>query len=126
MREQFPPITINFTPVKVVGVPGLSLVAIAVALAMQFPEARWLLLSGLAGGVVLATALILMRRRHTRPNGPHDGILMACDPPSTRQGAWSFRRRSASERASRPAPSSKSPKTSWASALSAWPPARSW
>ena len=31
MREQFPPITINFAPVKVIGIPGLSLVAIAVA-----------------------------------------------------------------------------------------------
>ena len=38
MREQFPPITINFTPVKVVGIPGLSLVAIVVAIAVQFPE----------------------------------------------------------------------------------------
>src|SRR5258706_11510731 len=128
MREQFQPITINFTPVKVVGIPGLSLVAIVVAIAVQFPEARWLLLSGLAGGVVLAATLILVRRpqQQTRRNGPHDGILMACERPSTRQGAWSFRRRSASERASRPAPSSRSPKTSWASASSAWPPGRSW
>src|SRR6267154_1957873 len=113
MREQFPPITINFTPVKVVGIPGLSLVAIVVALALQFPEARWLLLSGLAGGVVLAAALILVRRpRQASRNGRNDGILMACELPSTRQDAWSFRRRSANARASRPAPSSKSPKTS--------------
>ena len=26
MREQFPPITINFAPVKVIGIPGLALV----------------------------------------------------------------------------------------------------
>jgi len=127
MREQFPPININFAPVKVIGIPGLSLVAIAVAIALEFPEGRWLLLSGISGGVMVAAALILVRRRRqTRGNGPYDGILMACDLPSTRQGAWSFRRRSASERASRPAPSSKSPKTSWVYASSAWPPARSW
>ncbi len=72
MREQFPPITINFTPVKVVGIPGLSLVAIVVAIAVQFPEARWLLLSGLAGGMVLAATLILVRRSGVDPraSGP--------------------------------------------------------
>src|SRR5947209_12068387 len=98
MREQFPPININFAPVKVIGIPGLSLVAIAVAIALEFPEGRWLLLSGIAGGVMVAAALILVRRRQqTRRGGPYDGILMACDLPSTRQDASSFPRRSANE-----------------------------
>ena len=127
MREQFPPITINFAPVKVVGIPGLSLVLIVIAIAVEFPEARWLFFSGLAGGAILAAALILVRRRRqTQPNGPHDGILMVCDRPSTRLDASSSPRPSANERGSRPAPSSKSPKTSWASACSASPQAPGW
>jgi len=65
MRDQFPPITINFAPVKVIGIPGLSLVAIAVAIALEFPEGRWLLLSGVAGGVLLGAAKILLRRRRS-------------------------------------------------------------
>ena len=63
MTERFPPVTINFAKVQVVGWPGLSLVVIVIAIAIQFPEARWLLLSGLTGGVLLALALILIRRR---------------------------------------------------------------
>jgi hypothetical protein len=101
MSKQFPPITINFTPVKVVGIPGLSLVAIVVAIAVQFPEARWLFFSGLAGGVMLAAVLILRRRRQTPQSGPRDGILMAHERPSTGQGASSSPSRSANERASR-------------------------
>jgi hypothetical protein len=62
MREQFPPITINFAPVKVIGIPGLSLVAIAVAIVLEFPEGRWLLLFGLTGGILTGICLILKRR----------------------------------------------------------------
>jgi hypothetical protein len=64
MREQFRPITINFAPVNIVGIPGLMLVLIAIALAFQFPEARWLVLAGLVGGIVVAAALIARRRDH--------------------------------------------------------------
>ena len=64
MREQFPPVTINFGSVKVAGIPGLSLVAIAVAIAFEFPEAGWLLASGIAAGAVVGGALIALRRRH--------------------------------------------------------------
>jgi hypothetical protein len=64
MREQFPPVTINFGSVKVVGIPGLSLVAIAVAIAFEFPEAGWLLALGVTGGAALGGALIALRRRH--------------------------------------------------------------
>jgi len=63
MSERFPPVTINFGAVRVAGVPGLSLVAIVVAIAFQFPEARWLLALGLAAGAAVAAALIAMRRR---------------------------------------------------------------
>jgi hypothetical protein len=63
MSEQFHPVVINFGAVKVVGIPGLSLVAIVIAIAIEFPEARMLLLSGVAGGVLLGAALILVRRQ---------------------------------------------------------------
>jgi hypothetical protein len=104
MSERFPPITINFTPVKVVGIPGLSLVAIVVAIAVQFPEARWLFFSGLAGGAIVAAVLILKRRRQTPDGGPRDGMLMARDRPSTAQGASSSPSGSTTERASRRGP----------------------
>jgi LPXTG-motif cell wall-anchored protein len=63
MREPFRQITINYAPVKVIGIPGLTLVAIAVALVVEFPEGRWLLLAGLTGGALLGAAMILVRRR---------------------------------------------------------------
>ena len=65
MREQFRPIATNLTPVNVVGVPGLMLVLIAIALALQFPEARWLIAAGLAGGSCIAVLLIKRRQRRS-------------------------------------------------------------
>jgi hypothetical protein len=62
MRNQFPPVTINFGAVPVAGVPGLSLIAIVIAIAFQFPEARWLLALGIAAGAAVAAALIAIRR----------------------------------------------------------------
>jgi hypothetical protein len=62
MTDRFPPVTINFGAVRVAGVPGLSLVAIVVAIAFQFPEARWLLALGVAAGAAVAAALIAIRR----------------------------------------------------------------
>jgi LPXTG-motif cell wall-anchored protein len=63
MREQFPPVSINFSKVDVVGWPGLALVLVAVAIALEFPQTRWLLLAGLAAGILLAAVLIVVRRR---------------------------------------------------------------
>lgn len=65
MRERFRQIPTNLTPVNVIGVPGLMLVLIAIALAWQFPEAQWLIASGLAGGALIAIVLISTRRRHS-------------------------------------------------------------
>lgn len=65
MRDQFPPVKINFASVNVVGVPGLALVLIAFAIAMEFPETRWLLISGLISGALLAAARIALRSRHS-------------------------------------------------------------
>jgi hypothetical protein len=53
MAERFRPVTINIAAVNVAGGPGLSLLALVVAIAYQFPEARWLLFSGVTGGVLL-------------------------------------------------------------------------
>jgi hypothetical protein len=125
MREQFPPITINFAPVKVIGIPGLSLVAIAVAIAIEFPEGRWLLLSGMAGGIALGVALILIRRRTDSNDGPR-GRSTIGGLPSTGQDARPTARPSPSDPASALDPSSTSPKTSFASGFSAWQPDPSW
>jgi hypothetical protein len=65
MTERFRPVTINIAAVNVAGGPGLSLLALVVAIAYQFPEARWLLFSGVTGGVLLGAAKILLRRRRS-------------------------------------------------------------
>jgi len=62
MRDSFPPVTINFGAVKIAGGPGLSLLLIVVAIAFEFPEAGWLLVSGIVGGAMAGAALILVRR----------------------------------------------------------------
>ena len=64
MREQFPPVKINFASVNVVGVPGLALVLIVVAIAMEFPETRWLLISSATAGATVAALRIALRSRH--------------------------------------------------------------
>jgi len=71
MAEQFQAVTINIARVNVVGVPGLMLVLVAAAIAMEFPEARWLALSGLAGGAIFGAVLIAIRR-FRRPDGDAD------------------------------------------------------
>ena len=96
MREQFRSITTNLTPVRVVGIPGLALVLIAIALAVQFPEARWLLVAGLAGGIVIA-AFLVIRRATDAPDdgaGRRRGILLGRERPSPGEGARSSRPRS--------------------------------
>src|SRR5438874_2356095 len=127
MRGQFPPITINFAPVKVIGIPGLSLVAIAVGIVLEFPIGRWLLVCGILGGVLVGAALIVLRRPvGDAPTEPPRGNLMACDLPLTGQDAWSSPRRSANGPVSPPDRSSKSPKTSSASGFNAWRPDPGW
>jgi hypothetical protein len=63
MREPFPPVTINFASVNIVGIPGLAIVLIAVAIAMEFPEARWLLISSVCAGAVVAAVRIFAGSR---------------------------------------------------------------
>ena len=63
MREPFPPVKINFASVNVAGWPGLALVLIAVAIAMEFPETRWLLVASVLAGGVIAAVRIAARDR---------------------------------------------------------------
>jgi len=74
MRDSFPPVTINFAPVKVAGLAGIPLLAIVGLIAVVFLEARWLLLSGVVAGTMLGAVLILVRRRHLLVPQRHDWI----------------------------------------------------
>ena len=62
MSEQFPPVTINFAPVKVAGAAGLPLLIVVGVIALVLLEARWLLLCGIIGGAMLGVLMILVRR----------------------------------------------------------------
>ena len=90
MSERFRPIATNLTPVNVIGVPGLMLVLIAIALALQFPEARWLIAAGLIGGAAIATLLI--RRRARRSSDDEDrwshGVLGVAHDDTHRLGTF--------------------------------------
>jgi hypothetical protein len=82
MRDQFRPIATNLTPVNVVGIPGLMLVIVAITLAIQFPEARWLIAAGVSGGLLIAAALIVRRSRRSDGSGgdPSQSVLHVYDP----------------------------------------------
>ncbi len=66
MRDQFPPVSINFSSVNITGWPGFALVVLVAAIAMEFPETRWLLLLGIAAGALLAAVLIVIRDRRAQ------------------------------------------------------------
>ena len=63
-REPFRPVRINFASVDIVGWPGLAVVLVIIAIAMEFPETRLLFLAGLLAGAVVGSALIYFRRHH--------------------------------------------------------------
>ena len=62
---------INFASVRVAGIGGLPLVAFAVVLALNFPKIGWTVTMGLAGGIVLAVATIVVRRWRGPLNSGH-------------------------------------------------------
>lgn len=75
---------INFASIRVAGTGGLPLVAFAAVLAINFPKIGWTVAVGLAGGVVLAVATILLRRRRGPLNSGHGaprgrGVLFTKD-----------------------------------------------
>jgi len=88
MRERFRQIPTNLTPVNVIGVPGLMLVLIAIALAWQFPEAQWLIATGLVGGALIA--FVLIRKRDRSTSGDDDrwhGLLGVSHDDTDRLGS---------------------------------------
>ncbi len=56
-------VQINISAIPVAGVGGLGLVAIAILVSVIMPAAGWLMVSGVAGGCLLGTVLVLARRR---------------------------------------------------------------
>jgi hypothetical protein len=74
MTRQPEPISINSSTITVSGVRGLGMIAVAAIIASTFAIARWLLLGGVAGGVILA-AILIGRRRFRWVGGSRD------DPP---------------------------------------------
>jgi len=71
------PVEINISGIPVAGVGGLGLVAMAVLVSIFMPAARWTMVAGVSGGIVLATILVLVRHGlSTRgPSGSDPTIL---------------------------------------------------
>jgi hypothetical protein len=65
MGDRNPIVQINMSAIPVAGIGGVGMLALAAIIAAVFIEARWLLLSGFAGGVLFAVLLIAYRRGHS-------------------------------------------------------------
>jgi hypothetical protein len=66
---------INMSRIKVSGVGGLGMVAIAGVMAYALPEARGFVFASLAGGFIVGVAFVAYRR-WVRPEPPHGPTLM--------------------------------------------------
>lgn len=68
---------INMSGIRVSGVGGLGLVALAMLMTAVLPAAWWLVVVGATGGVLLAAMLIVVRRvyRASGPTGDDPRIL---------------------------------------------------
>ena len=93
-------VQINISGIPVAGLGGLGLVAMAVVVSVFLPAARSTMLAGLAGGVVLAVALVIFRRvwKGTGPSGDDPKILFRNLPPEGGSHAVAHRERRASDR----------------------------
>ena len=69
--------SINMSSIPVNGVGGWGMLAIAVVIAIEYPEAHWLLAISAIGGICIAAAMIYWRREHEAkgPSGDHPGVL---------------------------------------------------
>jgi hypothetical protein len=81
---------INMSRIKVSGVGGLGMVAIAGVMAYALPEARGFVFASLAGGFIAGVAFVAYRR-WVRPDPPHGPTLMVDatavrDPAAERPG----------------------------------------
>jgi hypothetical protein len=63
MTQRTKPLSINMSAIPVAGVGGLGMLAMVAVIAAAFPVARWLLVTGVVGGALLAVALVIRRRR---------------------------------------------------------------
>lgn len=102
------PDLINMAHIKVAGVGGLGLVAVAVATAVALPEAGYSLAIGLAGGIVLAAALTMWRTRVaariTPPRAPGASTMLSIEAPDeSAEPQGPERRPPSAERVARPA-----------------------
>jgi hypothetical protein len=72
---------INISRIPVAGFGGLGMVAGSGVLAVVLPEARSVLLAGVAGGAVLGAIFIFLRRhpKHDRPSGDSPVVLFRED-----------------------------------------------
>ena len=66
---------INFARLKVSGVGGLGLVAMAGIMAYALPEARGFVVGSLIGGAIIGVAYVAFRR-WIAPDPPHGPTLM--------------------------------------------------
>lgn len=63
--EEFPPTdVINAAHIRVAGIGGLGLVAMAVVVGLAFPLTRFAMIAGLIGGAFAAWAIVRYRERH--------------------------------------------------------------
>jgi len=81
--------TINMSSIKVAGIGGLGLVAVAVVTAIFIPTIRVSLTIGAIAGVIFAVALILWRRKRgpLPTSGQHPGAHELLDAEATPDAA---------------------------------------
>ena len=80
-------VEINISRIPVAGVGGLGLLAMAVLVSALVPAAGWLMASGVAGGCLLGTVLVLARRRadNREPGGRAPSVLFLASPAERRE-----------------------------------------
>lgn len=85
MIQKGPIVQVNSSTIPVAGLGGVGLLAVAAVIAVVFPEARFILLAGGAGGLPLALFWIAARRRgrHSRPSGDSPAVLFRTDAELT-------------------------------------------
>ena len=74
---------INISSIRVDGIGGLGLVAMAAVVSVFFPAIGWMMAAGILGGIVLAIGLVVAHR-HLAPKGPSGtdpAILFRAVPP---------------------------------------------
>jgi LPXTG-motif cell wall-anchored protein len=57
------PLSINASAIPVAGIGGIGMLVIAAIMVVEFPLARWVSILGALGGILVAIALVLFRRR---------------------------------------------------------------